>query len=802
MYVNLKVSNQTLRRTSFEQIVENSVNYLYLKLEASEDWTGTKKRGYFSQNGTMWYISDFNDDNECEVPIEVVKASGFKLYLVARDTNNEVKITTNIIDLNVSKTGNEQGEKPSLTEINSDTLEVSREGNIIRLEIPITYTTDEELQQAILESGNNFNSKLQETKTDLEKKLSNVQEEFNTDVSTLNDTISSNKTALIERMDNLSAEQEKTLENEINNVKTGVTIVNRAINDEDGNNIQRTYPTKIITELNPTNYKLSITLLNKYNKTVSTQEVDFPAESSVVNARLDKSTNTLYLVLRNGNETAVPLSAIIRNLATEDYVVSKIEIISQRIDEEVKSLNKKIDNQKITLDNSIASSLKEAKAYADTKVDKVEGKDLSTNDYANEDKIQVSKILSKATQIKAKLDTTDYLYDKLKIDLLNANSDIISTAEVKLKKSELKYSTFIFNEDDDTCTMKGDCAGTTSMEERLECYPFNELYMENVQLQDSSGNNLEGTDTFLVMPNLWHESTIHNDSKGWTITFANKKVNSNFKRMFESDEITELLLARYKAIKVGNYARSQAGDYPLVSTNQTTFDSYLPYYNGTKIDSNDYRNRILYAMLNVCFTGHRNSQNAYYGITSYVWGDGTTSQYGESLKSGTTDSLGDGLITGEITEFGGTTLDVGKRPFSVLGIENPYGVVWENITGIVHNASGELYAYEGFEHMTPSMIAPSDSNIYYSKTDVVLSTNNEGWQNTFKEYKGYPFPISIGGNSANNVGDYYWFFAGWRIFIIGSSFINGMIAGLFSLSGNTGFGYLSSSIGFRLSLKR
>lgn len=344
MYVNLKVSNQTLRRTSFEQIVENSVNYLYLKLEASEDWTGTKKRGYFSQNGTMWYISDFNDDNECEVPIEVVKASGFKLYLVARDTNNEVKITTNIIDLNVSKTGNEQGEKPSLTEINSDTLEVSREGNIIRLEIPITYTTDEELQQAILESGNNFNSKLQETKTDLEKKLSNVQEEFNTDVSTLNDTISSNKTALIERMDNLSAEQEKTLENEINNVKTGVTIVNRAINDEDGNNIQRTYPTKIITELNPTNYKLSITLLNKYNKTVSTQEVDFPAESSVVNARLDKSTNTLYLVLRNGNETAVPLSAIIRNLATEDYVVSKIEIISQRIDEEVKTLNAKIAN--------------------------------------------------------------------------------------------------------------------------------------------------------------------------------------------------------------------------------------------------------------------------------------------------------------------------------------------------------------------------------------------------------------------------------------------------------------------------
>ena len=673
--------------------------------------------------------------------------------------------------------------------------------NIVKEEGSTTYTLDIPDDYAT----KTYVSNLYATKTELNEVNTSLTSKINAEVSTLNDTISLNKANLIERMDNLSAEQEKALENEINNVKTGVTIVNRAINDEGGNDIQRTYPTKIITELNPTNYKLSITLLNKYNKTVSTQEVDFPAESSVVNARLDKSTNTLYLVLRNGNETAVPLSTIIRNLATEDYVVSKIEIINQRIDEEVKTLNEKIDNQKTTLDESITNSLEEAKSYTDTKanakVDKVEGKGLSTNDYTNEDKIQVSKIPSKATQINAKLDTTDYLYDKLKIDLLNANSDIISTAEVKLKKSELKYSTFIFNEDDDVPTMKGDCAGTTSMEERLECYPFNELYMENVQLQDSSGNNLEGTDTFLVMPNLWYESTIHNDGKGWTITFANKKVNSNFKRTFESDEITELLLARYKVIKIGNYARSQAGDYPLVSTNQTTFDSYLPYYNGTKIDSNDYRNRILYSMLNVCFTGHRNSQNAYRGVVDYAIGNGTPSYQGESLKTGATDSLGDGLITGEITEFNGTALDVGKRPFSVLGVENPYGVAWENITGIVHN-TGELYAYEGFEHMTPSMMKPSDSNIYYSKTNVVLSTGSEGWQNTFAIYKGYPFPISIGGNSTNNVGDYYWYNTGWKIFFIGGSFRLGSYVGLFYLRGNAGFGISNSDVGFRLSLKR
>lgn len=212
--------------------------------------------------------------------------------------------------------------------------------NIVKEEGSTTYTLDIPDDYAT----KTYVSNLYATKTELNDVNTSLTSKINADVSTLNDTISSNKTALIERMDNLSAEQEKALENEINNVKTGVTIVNRAINDEGGNDIQRTYPTKIITELNPTNYKLSITLLNKYNKTVSTQEVDFPAESSVVNARLDKSTNTLYLVLRNGNETAVPLSAIIRNLATEDYVVSKIEIISQRIDEEVKTLNAKIAN--------------------------------------------------------------------------------------------------------------------------------------------------------------------------------------------------------------------------------------------------------------------------------------------------------------------------------------------------------------------------------------------------------------------------------------------------------------------------
>lgn len=221
MNINFRVTNQKLVRTSFEQIVENSINYLFCNFEFSEDWNECSKNAYFSQNGTIWYVSEVNEENICEIPIEVIKHTGFRMYLVARDVNNNMKITTNIINLNVELSGNGEGEKPSITDINSETLNIERQGNIIKIEIKDDYTTDKELQNAINELETSTNEKLTNyyTKSEVDEIKTNINEKINNEKQELTNTIESVNSTLNSRIDNLSSSQEKALENAINDVK-------------------------------------------------------------------------------------------------------------------------------------------------------------------------------------------------------------------------------------------------------------------------------------------------------------------------------------------------------------------------------------------------------------------------------------------------------------------------------------------------------------------------------------------------------------------------------------------------------
>ena len=830
MNVKFRVSNQKLTRTSFEQIVENSNNYLFVEFEFSDDWKDKTKNAYVSQNGSIWFISQIDEKDVVQIPTEVVKSNGFKMYLVARDCQNNVVITTNIVSVNVEKSGNGEGEFPSVKTIESETLELSRTGNIVKIEIPSSYATDEELQNAISDlqdyTDDKFTDYYDKEEIDVIKKAINddvaskneelkqtitnesvrLDTKINNEVVNLNTSINGVKSDLNSRMDNLSDSQTKALENEVSNLKNGDTIVGKASNDDLGNEIKSTYANAIESELNTTNYKLNITLKNVLDGVISTTEVDFPTESSVVNLAFNSATNILTFTLRNGNTTQIPLSSIIRGLATEDYVVEKISASENATNEKISAEVSKINTQ------------------LGTKVDKVNGKQLSTNDYTNAEKSQVGKIATietelpnikgristieaelptKATQIKASVDSTPIFYNVLGLKLLDKNNQEISSSKVYLPKAQevLHTSTFIFEEEDSTCRVEGELAGK-SREEKMSIFPYNLMREEEVQLQDSNGVDLEGKDKFIVMPNLWLKTIVGEDGTTWSITFANQKVDNDYFRAYDDDSINEVLIAKYKASDDGTHLRSVSGEYPRVNLNQTNADNMLPYYNGKKVDSLDYRVRMLYDLLACCFIENRNVQNVYVGMTSYPWGDANLiNQVGEIGKSGSTDSLGK-LATGEITTFNETALASGRRPVSILGVENPYGLLWENMSGAVHDSNAKLFLYEGLEHMTPAMMTPSDSNPYYKDVGVTLSTT-EGWQKTFTNYKGYFYPKGVGGNSVNGVGDYYWVnLGGWRIFFVGGSWSSGSGCGLFCLFGFFGFGHTGSSIGFRLSLKR
>lgn len=135
---------------------------------------------------------------------------------------------------------------------------------------------------------------------------------------------------LAELNENLSL-RISTLDEDITDIKTGETVVNKAENDSNGNKIINTYATKSEANaraktieyswesigadgINP--FKLNLTLKDANGNQLSTTQIDFPLEQMVVDAEYDKVNKQLILKLPD-TQFPVPVSDIFEGLATK-----------------------------------------------------------------------------------------------------------------------------------------------------------------------------------------------------------------------------------------------------------------------------------------------------------------------------------------------------------------------------------------------------------------------------------------------------------------------------------------------------
>lgn len=403
-------------------------------------------------------------------------------------------------------------------------------------------------------------------------------------------------------------------------------------------------------------------------------------------------------------------------------------------------------------------------------------------------------------------------YNKVIATLKDKNGRSISSSYVRLPKASHLSSFHFSGTSGKVTSVEGEALNAFNSETQeldqnvlMTIYPFNEIKFEQLQLQDSSGNDLDGKDDFIFFPNCYMKTSVDEDGQGWNITFSSTKLNDTYSRAIEDDTRPFLGLGCYKACYNDTdttYLRSISGYYPAVSMSNQSADAKLPYYNGKKLESEDWRIRMsLVNNLVCCFLGDRNTQEKLRGVVDYSWIDPYTVEkvVGESGKSGyTNDTLGTGVVTGEITALAdGTALTSGKRPFKVLGLENLWGVVWENVSGISHTA-GVVKAYFGNDRIDKSSSLTNYTEI--SREDLPLCQST-GWQLKFTSYANAFFPTAVGGDSSHEDGDYYWYEgSGLKCFFLGGSWYHGSYAGLFYLFGNNGWGDANSLIGFRLSL--
>ena len=383
-----------------------------------------------------------------------------------------------------------------------------------------------------------------------------------------------------------------------------------------------------------------------------------------------------------------------------------------------------------------------------------------------------------------------------------------------------------FSRANDAGTLIGDYAGLNSTT-IMNKWPFSALYIHSEWAREANGDVIstaENKSKFLVMPNAWFKMTANSTYGDFTYMIANYQVDKDYHRFYPG-EFSELCISVYFASLSYGYLMSLKDELPVTGMNQKDVLTKTPYFSSGKGDGSvrkaeylDYRVWACYRVLATIWATNRNIQlvQGYSGVTNYTGNKWTLDDITDeaSRYTGVTESsssigcLGPGVVSGEI--YGTETtaaLDWGKRPFKVLGVENPYGFLHQPIYGIYHNyADGDadrgIFAISTESEATIDIAQPG-SDYYTIRKKGYLLPN--GWQTGFDQMYCFMFPSSsAGGSDTTYVGDYCWndFSGNWNILAAGGGFARGTAAGLFAIDANRKFDYASPDNGVRLTYER
>lgn len=337
MELNFSVTNQKIKYNSNLYIVEKSRNYLTAKFTFSgSEWKNIAKTALFKKDGkVIKMVLDAN--GRCEIPPEVITKGILEVSVFGGDL-----ITVDSANVKILKSGYEEGEAPQ--EPPPDVYaQILAELQSIRT----SFITEEQLGQAVEDwlavnvvealspedVGEIVNAYMDEHKEELQGEQGAV---FTPKVTEEGMLEWSNNNEL----PNPQPFNFKTLCATIAGTKLGLSI------DE--------------------NYIMTLQLLNGTGEVLSEKQFDFPIESTVVNAKY--ANGTLTLILQNGNEVPINVSDIVRGLVSSSFKIAGIDMTDDITAEElIKALG------------------------VDNKVDKEDGKGLSTNDYDNTEKATVAK---------------------------------------------------------------------------------------------------------------------------------------------------------------------------------------------------------------------------------------------------------------------------------------------------------------------------------------------------------------------------------------------------------------------------
>lgn len=299
--MEFQVNTNNVILSKINQVESGEYNVTECRFIFSSEYEGLTKIAVFTgANEDAYKITILN--NKCEIPSELLTESqivqiGVYAY--------EVQGTEFIL---------RYSPMPTRFMIEKGSYVV----NAVNMSRP-TPTEVEQLQSQITHNANDIED-LQQTVSEHTTAIENLQN----DVGDIQTEQTEQNTKIQKNTDDIV-----NINQAIDTINTNITDIDSAIGDinEDIDNLEQDLTNySLITEtgsqinlnINSTNYKITAILKDKNGNVIYTSNaIDLPIESMIVNARYDNTTKEIVLTLQNGNTLRISVADLVSGLVSE-----------------------------------------------------------------------------------------------------------------------------------------------------------------------------------------------------------------------------------------------------------------------------------------------------------------------------------------------------------------------------------------------------------------------------------------------------------------------------------------------------
>lgn len=314
--INAKVTDTKLEFIDSSSIQEYQLNSAQIRFTFDETWNNYTKYVMFESYSGDQRLKQAIVGNVCTIPTNL--EDGFvKLQVFGEKIEGDKIIQrspTNVTSIHIARSINPTDDKeyPQADEWDiyvKNLNDYTKQVETYKQDID-TYkeNTDSELSK-IKEEQTNQSNLINSNSTETNEKITKIDETLIEHTNQINNAISSigdNKSAII------------TLEN-----KSGSTIE---------------------LSIDNSTYVITLELKNASDEVISTQSIDLPLETMVVNADYKKNTKEIEITLQNGNKTSFSVADLISGLVSTETLEKEKKELQGNIDkntQSIKDLNSK-----------------------------------------------------------------------------------------------------------------------------------------------------------------------------------------------------------------------------------------------------------------------------------------------------------------------------------------------------------------------------------------------------------------------------------------------------------------------------